>query len=153
MTHYDYATAFSRNIGWLTEGEQAALRGKCVAIAGMGGVGGFHLLTLARLGVGQFHIADLDTFELANFNRQAGATLSSLDRPKVDAPSLRATSIPNSASSAFPPASTRPILPRSFAASTSTSTGWISSPSTCVSRCSPTAPSTAFRPSRSRRSA
>ncbi len=81
---FDYHEAFSRNIGWVTRAEQEALRGKRVAIAGMGGVGGFHLLTLARLGVGRFNIADLDTFELANFNRQAGATLSSLGRAKVD---------------------------------------------------------------------
>jgi molybdopterin/thiamine biosynthesis adenylyltransferase len=50
----------------------------------MGGVGGFHLLTLARLGVEKFNIADLDAFELANFNRQAGAAMSTLDRPKVE---------------------------------------------------------------------
>jgi molybdopterin/thiamine biosynthesis adenylyltransferase len=81
---FDYRTAFDRNIGWVTESEQQELRRKRVAIAGMGGVGGFHLLTLARLGVGSFHIADLDRFELANINRQAGATMSSMDRPKVD---------------------------------------------------------------------
>ncbi len=81
---FDYAEAFSRNIGWVTETEQYQLRGKRVAIAGMGGVGGAHLLTLARLGIGAFHIADLDTFELANFNRQAGAMLSSLAQPKVE---------------------------------------------------------------------
>lgn len=81
---YDYVTAFSRNLGWLTEDEQNVLRGKRVAIAGMGGVGGFHLLTLARLGVEQFHIADLDEFELANFNRQAGATMRSLGRHKAE---------------------------------------------------------------------
>ena len=83
-TAFDYATAFSRNIGWLTEAEQERLRHKRIAIAGMGGVGGFHLLTLARLGVAKFNIADLDRFELANFNRQAGAVMSTLDRPKVD---------------------------------------------------------------------
>jgi tRNA A37 threonylcarbamoyladenosine dehydratase len=81
---FDYPAAFDRNIGWLTEWEQLALRGKRVAIAGMGGVGGLHLLTLARFGVGAFHIADLDRFELANFNRQVGAALSTIDRPKVD---------------------------------------------------------------------
>ncbi len=80
---FDYFEAFSRNIGWFTEAEQAALRSKRVAIAGMGGVGGFHLLTLTRLGIGAFHIADLDRFELANFNRQAGATLSTLGQSKV----------------------------------------------------------------------
>lgn len=80
---FDYATAFSRNIGWVTEVEQNTLKQARVAIAGMGGVGGFHLLTLARLGIGHFHIADLDTFEVANFNRQAGATLSNLGQDKA----------------------------------------------------------------------
>lgn len=84
MSTFDYEQAFSRNIGWLSPDEQQSLRQKRVAIAGMGGVGGFHLLTLARLGVEKFNIADLDTFELANFNRQAGAGMSTLDRPKVE---------------------------------------------------------------------
>ncbi len=81
---FSYDEAFSRNIGWLTEGEQHLLRGKRVAIAGMGGVGGYHLLALARLGVGGFNIADLDTFELANFNRQTGASTRTLGCAKVD---------------------------------------------------------------------
>lgn len=81
---FNYEEAFSRNIGWVTEAEQHILRGKKIAIAGMGGVGGVHLLTLARLGIGAFNIADLDTFELANFNRQVGATLSTLKQSKVD---------------------------------------------------------------------
>ncbi|HET9215867.1 MAG TPA: ThiF family adenylyltransferase, partial [Terriglobia bacterium] len=81
---FDYTTAFSRNIGWLTEAEQQKLRHKRVAIAGVGGVGGFHLTTLARLGVGRFSIADPDRFELPNFNRQAGALMSTLNQPKVD---------------------------------------------------------------------
>lgn len=81
---FNYQTAFSRNIGWITEQEQSILRNKRIAIAGMGGVGGFHLLTLARLGVGKFNIADLDTFEVANFNRQAGASMSSLGQAKVE---------------------------------------------------------------------
>ncbi|NML14224.1 ThiF family adenylyltransferase [Azohydromonas caseinilytica] len=81
---FDYENAFSRNIGWVTRSEQAALRGKRVAIAGMGGVGGVHLLTLARLGIGSFHIADFDVFDVVNFNRQVGATVSSLQRPKAE---------------------------------------------------------------------
>lgn len=81
---FDYSLAFSRNIGWVTKDEQAVLHGKRVAIAGMGGVGGSHLLTLTRLGIGAFHIADFDVFELANFNRQAGASITHLNQPKVD---------------------------------------------------------------------
>jgi molybdopterin/thiamine biosynthesis adenylyltransferase len=81
---FSYDQAFSRNIGWVTKAEQQALRLKRVAIAGMGGVGGVHLLTLARLGIGSFHIADFDTFDIANFNRQVGATVSTLGRPKAE---------------------------------------------------------------------
>lgn len=80
---FSYEQAFSRNIGWLTASEQAALRGKRIAIAGMGGVGGIHLLTLARLGIGRFRIADFDTFDIVNFNRQAGAGVSHLGLPKA----------------------------------------------------------------------
>jgi molybdopterin/thiamine biosynthesis adenylyltransferase len=83
MTSFDYHSAFSRNIGWVRVDEQDELRRKRVAIAGMGGVGGVHLLTLARLGIERFTIADLDVFELANMNRQAGASLSTLGRPKA----------------------------------------------------------------------
>ena len=81
---FNYVTAFSRNIGWVTEAEQQTLKTKRIAIAGMGGVGGSHLLTLARLGVGTFSIADPDIFELANLNRQAGAVMSTINRPKVE---------------------------------------------------------------------
>lgn len=83
-TSFRYEQAFSRNIGWVTTAEQALLRTKRVAIAGGGGVGGVHLLTLARLGITKFHIADFDTFDVPNFNRQVGANMSTLGQPKVD---------------------------------------------------------------------
>jgi tRNA threonylcarbamoyladenosine dehydratase len=81
---FDYQRAFSRNLGWVTAAEQETLRHKRVAIAGMGGVGGAHLRTLARLGIGKFSIADFDRFEIHNMNRQAGAFMSSIGQPKVD---------------------------------------------------------------------
>jgi molybdopterin/thiamine biosynthesis adenylyltransferase len=84
MDAFDYSTAFSRNLGWVTEAEQARLRNARVAIAGLGGVGGVHALTLARLGVGKFSIADFDTFDWANFNRQAGAFVSTVGVPKIE---------------------------------------------------------------------
>lgn len=83
MPHFSYNEAFSRNIGWLTQQEQDSLRHKRVAIAGLGGVGGVHLLTLGRLGIGKFHLADFDAYDLANFNRQAGATVSTLGQRKL----------------------------------------------------------------------
>lgn len=81
---FDYDRAFSRNIGWVTREEQQVLRGSRVAIAGLGGVGGAHLLTLARLGIGAFSIADFDQFEVHNFNRQVGALMSTVGRPKAE---------------------------------------------------------------------
>ncbi len=80
---FPYDLAFARNLGLLTDWEQLALRAKRVAIAGMGGAGGAHLLTLARLGIGGFTIAEFDTFDYVNFNRQVGAIMPSVGREKI----------------------------------------------------------------------
>ncbi|HEV3166204.1 MAG TPA: ThiF family adenylyltransferase [Isosphaeraceae bacterium] len=82
---WSYAEAFSRNRGLLSDQDQERLRASRVAIIGMGGVGGAHLVTMARLGIGSFHIADPDTFDVVNFNRQQGATLQNLGRNKAEA--------------------------------------------------------------------
>jgi molybdopterin/thiamine biosynthesis adenylyltransferase len=84
MPNFNYHLAFSRTIGWLTPGELNTLSQKRIAIAGLGGVGGSHLLTLTRLGIGSFNLADFDSFELENFNRQAGACMSSIGKPKIE---------------------------------------------------------------------
>lgn len=98
-----YEAAFARNIGWVTVEEQRLLRTKRIAIAGMGGVGGFYLLTLARLGVEKFNIADFDSFELANFNRQVGASVPTLGKPKVQVLAEQARDInPELDARAFP---------------------------------------------------
>ncbi|BCX88704.1 tRNA threonylcarbamoyladenosine dehydratase [Methylomarinovum tepidoasis] len=81
---FDYTVAFSRNLGLVDSEEQERLRKSRVAVLGLGGVGGVDLVTLARMGIGRFSIADPDTFELANFNRQYGAFLSTLERPKAE---------------------------------------------------------------------
>lgn len=81
---FNYDVAFSRNIGWVTHQEQHLLRQKRVAIAGCGGVGGLHSLTLARLGVGKLNISDFDQFDIHNINRQSGAFVSTKDQDKID---------------------------------------------------------------------
>lgn len=90
---FSYEQAFSRNIGWVTPDEQRQLRQKKIAIAGLGGVGGAHLLTLTRLGIGAFHVADFDTFDTPNFNRQTGAMVSTLGQPKTAVLSIMARDI------------------------------------------------------------
>jgi hypothetical protein len=84
MTDFDYFTAFQRNVGFLNRAEQERIRNTRVAIAGLGGTGGAQAHALARLGIGAFTLADLDTFELANFNRQLGATIHTLGKPKIE---------------------------------------------------------------------
>ena len=79
-----YRESFKRNLGLVSETEQERLSRARVAIAGLGGVGGIHLATLARIGVGRFSIADLDTFEAANLNRQYGATMETMGKSKVE---------------------------------------------------------------------
>lgn len=90
---FSYERAFSRNIGWVAGHEQEILRNKRVAIAGLGGVGGVHLLVLARLGISNFHIADFDRFDLPNFNRQAGAAMSTCGMAKIDVMAAQAADI------------------------------------------------------------
>lgn len=84
FTVFDYFNAFSRNIGWVSRKEQLLLREKKIAIAGLGGAGGEHLLTLARTGIGRFAISDFDYFDIHNFNRQAGAAMSNVKRDKCE---------------------------------------------------------------------
>lgn len=82
---WTYEEAFSRNKGLIEPAEQVLLREACVAIAGLGGVGGVHAATLARAGIGRFRLADPDVFEVANFNRQYAATLDTLGTNKATA--------------------------------------------------------------------
>lgn len=90
---WSYETAFGRNLGLVDEREQQVLRKSRVAIAGQGGVGGVHLITLARLGIGSFRIADPDQFEVANFNRQYGGLLRNIGKNKVEAMASEALQI------------------------------------------------------------
>lgn len=72
------APEVERNLGFFTEEEQLRLGSAVVAIAGAGGDGGELALSLARLGIGaqggEIRLADPDTFERENINRQACCT-------------------------------------------------------------------------------
>ncbi len=84
MKKFDYQLAFSRNNGITSKEEQQKLQKATVAIAGMGGVGGDYLITLLRAGIGNLKISDFDDFEMGNFNRQYGATMSTIGRKKME---------------------------------------------------------------------
>jgi molybdopterin/thiamine biosynthesis adenylyltransferase len=78
-----YQEAFSRNIGILKTQEQETLKNTRVAIAGLGGMGGIDFLTLVRMGVGKFNIADFDSFSAVNSNRQVGANSETIGQSKI----------------------------------------------------------------------
>lgn len=62
---------------------QAKLSNSVVGVAGAGGIGGAVALGLARLGVRHIKIADPDSFEISNINRQFGASLETVGRNKA----------------------------------------------------------------------
>ncbi len=82
---FDYAVFTTRNFGFVTEAEQAALRAGRVFVAGVGGMGGACLASLARSGLGRLGIADIDVFEVSNLNRQVFANLDTVGREKAAA--------------------------------------------------------------------
>jgi pimeloyl-ACP methyl ester carboxylesterase/molybdopterin/thiamine biosynthesis adenylyltransferase len=84
MSDSFYRESFARNIGIVTETEQERLSAATVAVAGAGGIGGNTLVTLARMGVGGFRIADFDRFEPANINRQYGAHAETIGKLKCE---------------------------------------------------------------------
>lgn len=88
-----FSQAFSRNIGLFTQKEQERLSNSRIAIPGMGGVGGVHLITLTRTGITKFNIADFDEYEPANINRQYGARVPEFGRPKLEVMAEQALSI------------------------------------------------------------
>jgi hypothetical protein len=85
MTPFSYAEFTTRNIGFVSAAEQERLRQSCVFVCGVGGMGGAALMALARSGVGRLIVADVDTFEISNLNRQLFAFTDTVGRPKAEA--------------------------------------------------------------------
>ena len=74
---------FIRNIPSFSEAEQGLLRTKRAAIIGCGGMGGYIAELLCRSGLGSVTLADGDSFEESNLNRQLYALPSVLGRNKA----------------------------------------------------------------------
>ncbi|MDI6630906.1 MAG: HesA/MoeB/ThiF family protein [Bacillota bacterium] len=72
-----------RNIGTLTPDEEKKIQKAKVCIVGCGGLGGYVVEMLARLGVGCLTVVDGDSFEESNLNRQILADTASLGRNKA----------------------------------------------------------------------
>ena len=64
-----------------------------ILVVGCGGVGGYAIESLARLGVSNFTLVDNDKVDVSNFNRQIIATNKNLGKDKVEACKERILSI------------------------------------------------------------
>ncbi len=84
---------YSRTEMLLSEEGVEKLKNSCVAVFGVGGVGGYAVEALARAGVGEIHLVDSDRVSLSNINRQIIATHNTVGQYKTEAMAERIHSI------------------------------------------------------------
>lgn len=84
---------YQRNRQTITTADQLRLFRSRVAVVGCGGLGGYVIEQLARLGVGGVVAVDPDFFEEHNLNRQLLSSLDGLGRSKVAAAVARVGTI------------------------------------------------------------
>ena len=84
---------YQRNLGTVGWEGQLALLRATVGIVGAGGLGGWIIEGLARMGVGRLIVIDGDVFEESNLNRQALATQRNLGGSKAEAARQRVAEV------------------------------------------------------------
>lgn len=80
---------YQRNRTAIPVDDQLTLFRSSVAVIGCGGLGGYVVEELARLGVGRVVVIDPDVFEEHNLNRQLFSSPANLDTAKVEAAAKR----------------------------------------------------------------
>lgn len=86
-------TRYQRNRQAISVTDQLTMFRSSVAVIGCGGLGGYVVEELARLGVGRIVVIDPDVFEEHNLNRQLFSTPSNLGKAKVEAAAARVSEI------------------------------------------------------------
>lgn len=84
---------YRRNRQTVSVADQLRLLRSRVAVVGCGGLGGYLVEQLARLGVGRILAIDPDVFEEHNLNRQLLSTPAALGRPKVELAAERVAAV------------------------------------------------------------
>ena len=80
---------YIRNLGAITEADCNLLRQKTVLVVGCGGLGGYLMEYLARIGVGTIRCVDGDVFDETNLNRQILSSADNLGKSKVQSAAER----------------------------------------------------------------
>lgn len=88
-----FSELFSRNLGALTPEQQQTLQHRQVAVIGCGGLGGYVIEQLVRIGVGQLSIFDPDVFSVSNCNRQLNALSHTMGLGKTEVAAARSAAI------------------------------------------------------------
>ncbi len=86
-------TATTRTEALLGREATARLAAAHVMLVGLGGVGGYVLEALCRVGIGRFTLVDFDTISLTNLNRQILATRANIGMKKTEAAAARVASL------------------------------------------------------------
>lgn len=76
---------YLKNFSAISQEEQKTLGEKSVLVVGCGGLGGYVIEYLGRLGVGMIRVVDGDTFNETNLNRQLLSSTMNIGKPKVRA--------------------------------------------------------------------
>lgn len=74
---------YSRNMNMLSKEENENLKNFRVCVVGCGGLGGYIIEMLGRLGIGHITAIDGDVFDESNLNRQLLATCENLGKSKA----------------------------------------------------------------------
>ena len=93
LTHGILPARYQRNQETISTEQQLSLCRSTVAVIGCGGLGGYIIEELARLGVGNIIVVDPDVFEEHNLNRQLFCTINQLGEKKVTAAAKRVEKI------------------------------------------------------------
>lgn len=84
---------YLRNVPALSEGECALLKTKRVCVVGCGGLGGYLIELLCRVGVGHIRVLDGDVFDETNLNRQLLSEEALIGQSKAEAAAQRVARI------------------------------------------------------------
>ncbi len=84
---------YQRSLGTVGLEGQIRLLKSTVGVVGAGGLGGFVMELMARMGVGRILVVDDDVFADSNLNRQLLANENNLHKPKADAAAKRVSEI------------------------------------------------------------
>lgn len=80
---------FAREKLLMSENQFRKIKNACIAVIGVGGVGGYVCEMLVRAGVGTLIVCDFDRVDVSNINRQIIALTSNVGKFKVDEIELR----------------------------------------------------------------